>query len=53
LAIAGEIHIHASIRKDKPVIAGEAIEHLRKSLVPFHIAGTLEKLIQGRLYNVL
>ena len=40
--------MHASVRKDKPVIARKAIKHLCKSLVPFHITGTLEKLIEHR-----
>jgi hypothetical protein len=48
LAIPCEINIRASIRKDKPAIASKAVENKSKSPVPFHIAGTLEELIEYR-----
>jgi len=46
LAIPCEINVRASIRKDKPGIASKAVENKSKSSVPFHIAGTLEELIE-------
>jgi hypothetical protein len=48
LAIPGEINVHSPIRKDKPAIASKAVENKSKSPVPFHIAGTLEELIEYR-----
>ena len=38
--------MYAPVRKDKPAIACKAVKHETESLVSFHIAGTLEKLIK-------
>jgi hypothetical protein len=46
LAIPAEINMHPPIRKDKPAIACKAVKYKAESLVPFHITGTLEELIE-------
>ena len=46
LAIPCEINVRASIREDKPAIACKPVENKSKSLIPFHIAGALEELIE-------
>ena len=46
LTISKQIHMYTSICKDQPAIACKTVEDLSQSLVPFHIAGTLEKFIE-------
>jgi len=46
LTIPCQVNLHASIRKDKPVIACKTVEYEPKSLVSLNIAGALEKLIE-------
>jgi hypothetical protein len=46
LAVPTEIDMHSPIRKHKPAIACKAVKYEAESLVSFHIAGTLEELIE-------
>ena len=46
LAVTSQINVHPPIGKDKPAIACKAVEYETQSLISFHIAGTLEELIE-------
>lgn len=51
LALPNQIDIHAAIRKLNFTIACKTVIDDCQSLIPFHIAGTLEKFIERRNYN--
>jgi hypothetical protein len=46
LTVSLKINLDASIYQDQSAIPGKTVEHRGQALVPFHIAGTLEKLIE-------
>ena len=46
MAATGQIHMGNTIRKDKPVIASETIEHEGKTLIAFHITRAFEEFIK-------
>jgi len=48
LAIPREVNVQSSVRKDKSAIACKAVEYETKSLISFHVAGTLEELVDYR-----
>lgn len=53
LAPAGEIDVRHAIGVFKFAVAGKAVEHKRKALIAFHVAGTLEIFIEHRADQIL
>ena len=53
LAIACEIDVRDSIGKLEFAVTRETVEDERQPLVAFHVAGTIEKLVQDSANQVL
>ena len=52
-AIPCEVHMHSTIQEFHFTVSCKTIRDHSKTPIPFHIAGTLEKLIQDRIYDIL
>jgi plasmid maintenance system antidote protein VapI len=53
LTIPCQIHMDASIGKDKPVISRKTVQDRCESLVAFHITRTFEEFVQHSRHTIL
>ena len=51
--ISSQVHIHTTIRKLHFTVPRKPIGNHCQSLVPLHVAGTLEEFIKDRIDNML